>query len=503
MLRSPWTALAGLVAFVFGWHVWALLVDQRLTGCSVDIPLRHTFLAMDQFREGLFLDMLDGGLDPKGPVAPILGALMTWVTGDVVLGCRMVSVLAHCAMMVQVYDLGRFLPQRPHGRLWAAMYVGITPLIIGWARLEFHEPVLGVIVLGVLQLMLRSRLDRLLPAAALGPLMALGVLTKLSFLVFMVLPGPWLVARRLRTWRSVACLTLMLWLLGAMVEPWLWSHRAVIVDNFHGSSHGPEIWEMVLHRFVGPAHISWLWVLSTATALLLWWQKGTDRWVVALLLLFPLVSLAQFMFRFEYWTRYMVPVYPVMALLAGAGVSWILERLPRPAARPAAAALSLTLLGSFIYWQLTLSPWPGREYEHGMQAPDPGPYNGYTLATRPFLGARLPMMEAILPGFAHTRWKDMSRIWRWRGKAPQRVDRQRLADGRYAGRTVGVLLVGDGGPKMSPGVFEGWCPDWLSHLKEIRPPEYAALRKGEVRCLVTVVEPDHLTFVAYSFSSKR
>ena len=501
-LRSPRVALGGLVAFVLGWHLWAVLTDQRLSGCSVDIFIPATFQALDHLRNGELLKMLLGGLDPKGPVVPVLAALLAWGTGDVVQGCRLVSVLAHGAMLVQLYDLGRFLPQRARGRLWAPLYLGVTPLVFGWARLEFHEPVLTVVVLGALQIMLRARLDRPLPAVWLGLLLAAGLLTKLSFPVFMLAPGLWFVARRVRSWRAAAYLLLALGIMGALFWPWLWSHLPVVVDNFLGSSHGPELWREVLVQFFQPGHTIWLLALSVAAALLLWWRRGADRWVVALLLSYPLVCLALFVLRFHYWTRYMVPVYAVLALLCGAGISQILERLPRLWALPLGGALALWLMGSFVQINLSEVAAHGvnREYVHGMLAPDQDRYNGYTLTTRPFRAAGVPVMEVILPGFAHTRWVDMSRIWRSRGVRVKRLDRARLLTGGYAGGTIGVIMVGKiPEQEQEPGVYEGQCPPWAEELYRtmvIRPAVRALLRQGKARCLVTVIEPDHLSFAA-------
>ena len=503
VLRSPWAAVAGLEIFILTWHLWALLLDQRLTGCSVDITIPATFQAMDQLRQGDLMLLLQGGLDPKGPVVPVLGAVLAWITGDVVLGCRLVSALAHTAMLAQVYDLGRFLPQRPRGRLWAPLYVAVSPLVFGWARLEFHEPVLAVAVLGALQVMFRARLDRLLPAVLLGLLLAMGLMTKLSFPVFMMAPGLWFVARRVRSLRTAAYLAVTLGVMGALCAPWLRSHLPVIMDNFHGSSHGPELWQIVLRQFIIPTHAKVLLVLSLVSALLLWWRRGTDRWVVALLLLYPVVCLALFVLRFHYWTRYMVPVYPIMALLGGAGISAALERLPRRLALPVSVVLALFLLGSFVQTNSSVAAanCGCREYDHGMLAPDLELYNGYTMSIRPFRSVGLPVMEVILPGFAHTRWTDMSRIWRSRGVRVVRVDREKLVAGHYNGRTIGVVVVGKI-PQWAPGVYEGRCPEWAQALQRtpmIMPAQRAVLRRSSSRCLVTVVEPDHLTFAAFAY----
>jgi len=311
------------------------------------------------------------------------------------------------------------------------------------------------------------------------------------------------VARRVRAWRAAAVLLLALGVIGALTGDWLWSHLPVVMDNFRGSSHGPDLWLVVLQQFITPIHSKVLVVLSLATALLLWRRQETDRWVVALLLLYPLVCLVLFMLRFHYWTRYMVPVYPVMALLCGAGISWAMGRLPRQLMLPVSGALALFLLGSFVY--INSSPaamyCSHREYDHGMLAPDRKLYNGYTMSTRPFRGAGVPALEVILPGFSHTRWADMSRIWRSRGVQVKRVDPDKLIAGHYNGRTIGVVVVGQISG-LDPGVHEARCPAWAQVLQQtpmVRPAVRAVLRRSSSRCLVSVVEPDHLGFAAFAY----
>ncbi len=491
----------GVVGFAGAWHLWAVLADNRLSGCSADIIVTPTLMAITALEDGKWLDLLRGLPGPKGPVAPALGALFSLAAGDVVIGCRLLSVAAHGVAVVQVYDLGRFLPLGPRVRLLAPLYVALSPLIYGWARLEFHEPLLTVFVLGALQLMLRG-LTRPRTAVALGLVMGLGLLTKLSYPLFMLVPGLWFVARQARTVRKAALLALALGIMAALAGPWLWISRPAIAMNLQGSSHGPEIWLEVLRQALQD-HVIVMLVLGTASALLLWWRRGTDRWVVALLWLMPLVSLAMFALRFRYWTRYMVPVYPVMALLCAGVAGRAADRLPRRVAWPLGVALALWMVVSFV--ETNVAHWAdiatNREYDQGMLAPDQGDYNGYTTATRYFRQKDLPVLQVVLPGFAHTRWTDMTSVLVSRGLGTRRMELHRLLKGRWTGKPMGVLMIGHI-PHQDPGIYQQKCPPWHAELytSNVVPPGVGALlRRTQLRCLVTVVEPDNLGFAALWF----
>ena len=490
--------LVGLMVSSGAWHLWAVLADNRLSGCSADIIVPPALMAITALQDGDWLHLLTGPPGPKGPLAPGLGALFSLAVGDVVIGCRLLSVAAHTVALAQVYDLGRFLPLGRYARLWAPLYVAVSPLIYGWARLEFHEPLLAVLVLGALQLMLRG-LRRPLPAVGLGLVMGLGLLTKLSYPLFMLVPGLWFLARQARTLRGAALLLLSLGVMAALACPWLWISRVAITMNFHGSSHDPELWHETLRQILQD-QVVWLLVLGTAAALLLWWRRGTDRWVVALLWLTPLVCMAVFALRFHYWTRYMVPVYPIMALLCAGAAGWVAAVLPRRLAWALGGALALWLVVTFA--QTNHAHWAtnatNREYDQGMLGPDQGDYNGYNLATRYFRDNDLQVLHVVLPGFAHTRWTGMTAVWISRGMGTRPLELAKLQAGRLSGQPLGVLMIGHI-PHQPPGVYEQKCPPWYAELytSSMVPPGVGPmLRRTQLRCLVTVVEADNLGFAA-------
>jgi len=189
-------ALAALIAFSLGWDLWAVLTDLRLSGSDTFTPqLLSAYENYQQSGLGGIIGWM-GQTGYKEPLAPLLTMPLLLILDQVPLAPRLVSVLAHAVLTWQCYHLARCLGGRVWAGLWAALIMITTPLIFGWARLSFHEPLLAVMVLGALQVMARAPLVRFRQAVLLGLLLGLDLLTKLSFIVFMVAPGVWFVLRR-------------------------------------------------------------------------------------------------------------------------------------------------------------------------------------------------------------------------------------------------------------------------------------------------------------------
>ena len=487
-------ALVALAAFLVGWDLWAVTVDQR-PGTSVDSLVEQAALAVRLLQDGDLSSLWALLLRPKGPVGPLLGALLLWAVPVIPLGVRLVSVLAHGALVLQTFFLGRRLTGSATTGLWCALICGTLPMVFGWGRLAYHDALLAAEVMGALQLMLWARLRRPWPAMVLGGYLALGVMTKPSFIVFLAAPGAWFLLRWLRDRRAAWMLLVMLATMAVVLAPWIGYMAAHHGFEMYVSTARPEAGLLDVLLVNAPEYLrlpgTWPLLLTALVSLVvLWLRRSVDRWDLALPGSFLLVSVAVFFTCFHVWSRYILPIYPAAAVLAGLGIGRAQLRLPAAAGRAAGGLLAAALLGIFVLLNLTGLQAGGaesplsREEHCGMVSPERRPYEAYARA----VGAlRRHGRRVLVVYHSHEALSNAERevqIWSFRGVdiVPLSLVQARRAVGR--GETISVLRVlGPGGTVRVPG-------RWPEH----RTPEMAAAawlsRQTRVRRLLTAVDPD-------------
>jgi len=500
--------LSALAIFIVGWDLWAVLADLRPSGG--DTFTNTTLHLYDHLTKenpwGFF--STDG---PKGPFAPLLSLPFLVLLGQVPLATRLVCVAAHGALVWQTYDLGRRLYGGPWTGLLASVMLSTSPMVFGWARLDFHECLLASVVTATLQLMVRARLDGPILSLLLGLVLGVGILTKLGYVVFMVAPGIWFVLRRLRGVRSGLYLLLTLGFMSLVAYKWVRNNMDTIMGNYHMTTSFREAWWLKAAAYVADPPTYLLFAAGLAAVAVLWWKRLADRWVLALYVPFIGLSLVQFSMLFDYWTRYTVPLYPAASVLAAAGLVLVLGRLPRLPARLLAAAFAGYLLVSFV--QLNLAPVVGpnaREFTFGMFVPDTRPYDGLSRAMgvlRPLGGKVLLLVE---PGPAHTRWAGMEQIWNFRGVPLNKMDPGEFFRHQPEGQGVSVLFIRPEGSHSfpAPGRYAGRCPTFSppdsSDSNQPVPDDLQWLAgQRDLRCLYTAVDPDGLAYTAYHVPSSR
>lgn len=454
--RRAQLLLALLLLFFAGWDLWAVLRDQTYSGSD-------TYLwGMAEVREVL------GGRwhwpqafqEAKGPVAPVLGALLLLLVNDLLLAGRLLAVLCHLLLVWQAFDLGRLLARRAVARgepgrqeaaggagLWAALICGASPLLFGWGRLAFHDVLVAVWLMGSLQGMLRIDLRRLVPALLLGLWLGLGLMTKLSYVIYMTAPGLWFLASRLRGRVQVRNLGV---LLGAMVLSCIWWAAPlwrILVETYpQMATQQADGLEVTLERarayLALPGLAPLLAAMVPATAGLLWRVprlRGplTPVWgSAALAFLVHIVGL-------DYWSRYLVPLVPPAAVVVGLGLGLGLARLGAAPRRVLAAVLLLALLGGFVQQNLAGRRDPmDRGGDPGLLSADPRPHLGLLQVAQKALGAKTPYLVAHDSNAALAAREGLSTLWARRGAlSPNDIDPEGAQRLLAAGRPVTVILV--------------------------------------------------------------
>ena len=278
-LRSYHTALFGIVFFFVAWDLWAVLSDLRIT-ISPDssspgtIQLRHLIFenwCANQLQHWLYTH--------KGPALHLLALPLLLLIEQAPLSSRILGVLLHGVVLWQVFCLCRGLGGDRRAALLSTILLGASPMVFGWFRLDFYEGLHSVIACAVLQMMIKVRLDRPGPAAALGLLIGLGVLTKNSFYLIMVAPALWFLwcrCRHLRSWPSLLALVATTALL---VVPWVVFKFSELVDNFFGSTGSNAFtWDKFLESsslYLSLPGVALLLLCACLSAVALWRRGGT------------------------------------------------------------------------------------------------------------------------------------------------------------------------------------------------------------------------------------
>lgn len=495
-------ALAALIAFSLGWDLWAVLTDLRLSGSDTFTPqLLSAYENYQQSGLGGIIGWM-GRTGYKGPLAPLLTMPLLLILDQVPLAPRLISVLAHAVLTWQCYHLAGRVSHGAAAGLWAALIVITTPLIFGWARLSFHEPLLAVMVLGSLQVMTRSPLTRLRQGLLLGLLLGLGLLTKLSFAVFMVAPGIWFMLRHLRSRRSLAMVGVTLAVMGGLSSLWIVPNAQVIYYNLLMSTSSQEGWLEKAQGYLGIIESWGLLSVALGSALVLWVKRGEKRWVLGLLASFIVVPLILFILVFDFWTRYTLPIFPVAAVLAGAGLAHLGGRLPTLLSWPAGMLIAILLLA--YYLQLNLAPVRGanpRDFFAGMTSPDRRDYPAFPGTYKALRRHGEEIFMLMDRGSDPNRLTALFQIWRYRGRGFRILDLNQTRLLLQQGRAASVLMIrGAVDHEMHREEVDQPCPPLRSGDLPRRQWSEARRWLDQVRprrCVRAMLDPDGVAYVAY------
>jgi len=505
--RAIQLLLAGLLVFVLGWDVWAVVQDRRLTGSDTFTPKLvelATSLEQGQLRRWLRAE------DPKGPVPAVLALPLLYAVGDGPLAARLLSVLSHGGLILLAFALARQIGGRRSAGLWAALLCATSPMVFGWCRLDYPEPLLALLLLAALLLMMQPRL----PWLALGVCLALALMVKLSLAVLMLGPALWLAVRHLHhirqqgAWRALLPPILCGAVFLALIAPWLLHNLQMVLVNLNDTHH--ELAMMGRTRTLGYLHLPTIGPLLAMAllALAVLWSDGTrqQRWQLALLGSCIVASLVIFLTSFTYWSRYLMPTTTVMAVVAGAGLDRAQHRL-RPRVRQAlGVAAAVLLTGQLAVVSLVGLPTRlPREHYSGLLTPDRRPHDGYQRALSALQRLKQPMLVVYDSVFAMHRTEGIDAIWRRRNLALPVIPPRDLITDYQPGQELSVLLVsGMRDPDRSATDLsqlvsrEAWR-NMLPHDTELlyyREVLSWLARQKEVRQLVSTTDPGDLRYVA-------
>ena len=218
-------------------------------------------------------------------------------------------------------------------------------------------------------------------------MIGLGVLTKMTFPMFLLFPGVWFLIRNLRDRRRALNLGLAA-LAAAVVVAWWAVPTLGLLEQYLTDSTGrypaPPMHKLQLYLLALPG--SGMLLAAGLAGAALAWRGGAARGAELLPLVLCLVSsVAMLILVFDPWSRYIVPVYPVAGVLASLGLGralvWLDGRLP--GGRWAVLGLlGAGLLGQYLWFNLSA----GKEMIHdrvhlaGIVSPDTRPHDAYVRA---------------------------------------------------------------------------------------------------------------------------
>ena len=359
-LGRSWTWLVPL-ALLLPWNLWAILTDDVPSQPSDSFAIRA-----GDFAGSLLIDPVEALralITPdKIPPLPIaIAGSMLLLLGDSFFSLRIGGVACLVVLIWQCHDLSRQAGAGSRVAGWAAFFCGVTPIMFGWARLEYGDIYVAPLFVGCLQIMIRGPLT-LRRAVLLGCLGGLAILCKLSFFVLIALPALWFAVRHFKRRGHLLHLLPVIGIALLIGGWWLVLRWNIVVENFSDST---QAWQDYTTRFGGGGLDSkleqvrlylWdypgfpsLWI-GAAAGIVLWRHKSTDG-AVALLGLGSLGSLAALML-FDPGIRYLLPLGPPCAVLAALALSRVSRGLGKALAAGEIILCSCLYL-SFIWLNLT------------------------------------------------------------------------------------------------------------------------------------------------------
>jgi len=383
--------LALLILFFISWDMWAVLQDNRVGEC--DTTLEDAFRLRSQFLQGKPPgDILHHFVykTRKSPLTSLLVAGLFELVNDPLLGARVLSIACHLLLFLMVYWMALKLTRSRLTGLFAVVLVGTFPAIYGWFRMEYHEPMLAVVLLWLLQIMMGGLRQRS-TAIFLGLAMGLGALFKAGFFVYAFFPCICLFLIQRKELTVLKNYAIAVAVFGAVAGWWYLANLGKFSSYVQLSSSAlsaaeapPLLREIQLKCFDYMLHLPYLapFILTALAGAVYAWRWGyLDTRALTLLLSTILGTIFLLVTVFDFWSRYMVPILPVAGLLIAVGGAGLSQRFSQPlwrnAMRVLGAGLSLLLLTWFCYDNLHGYHIRNivREHTVGLVSPDRRAYN--------------------------------------------------------------------------------------------------------------------------------
>ena len=434
--------LALLVGWLLVWDLRAVLSDQRPGLISSDTSVSDLVRLEGAVEEA---GVLQWAVEPyvKGPMCALLSYPIDLLVGDALLSSRLLGVFAHSALLLLLALLAlRISGGRWEVALLAVLISGTSPVQYGWFRMDFHDPLAALAVTATL-LALAQDPTRRRGGLWLGLAGGFGLLTKLSYPVFVLPAGLHHLIVNTRSKRALINAAAAVALAGGLASLWLIPSWGEILNNLSDSTHSELPLGHTLHvYFVRLPGTGPLMAAGLAGAALAFWLGAAPGHALIQLLLASVGGALLLVTVFDPWTRYIVPVLPPLSLLAALGLTALGRRLPGRAPRLALAGLLvLGLLGQHAILNFTgvEDSWDHepREFFAGMVAPDQRPHDGYSKAAALVKKEGWGLLE-LASGPNPTVFP---RIW-WRKERPDRIMQwEAMAQELEAGKSGALILL--------------------------------------------------------------
>jgi hypothetical protein len=326
-------AILALLAGQAGFHVAWFAQDVRIPFWD-----QYRYYAMSRTAADIIEGQAPTGIagvwrlhESHPPLYPLLGVLALKAGGGGFHAARLVNVgLAALTVLATLSFSRRWLS--PWGALLAAFFAAAMPLISSLAHLYYIENLLVPWVVLSLDVLVRSdRLRRRRSVVLLGLLAGTGCLVKWTYPVFLALPILW-AAWQGREWKG------LLWvagIAGVVALPWYLSHAEGIRDFFAAGVTGGAGHLSAVTGFRGLLYYpKTLLLVATGLPLGITALAGfiillrRERSSGMILFLAVLVPILVFSFVLTKKPRHILPVLPVVGVMASAAVL----SCPRPAA---------------------------------------------------------------------------------------------------------------------------------------------------------------------------
>ena len=317
------------------------------------------------------------------PYAYLAGAV-TALLGPNLLALRLLSVAASVATIALVFQAGRRLFSFQTG-LWAALLLALAPQEVIWGGRARAYALLGLLALAVVLLFYNGMTTGRAGPRRLG-LLLLCVAVFVHPEAVLLLPALVVAAALLKGWRwwlhpgrltelglAVAVAAARYWLQLALARGWL-SGLATLAGSRPPLQPATDLLQRlagVAPFFTEPARLPWtvLAVLFFAVAARQWATHrlspaGRAGLFLSVCLWLPPVLMVLFLGSTYQSPRYLGLLLPIFALVAAAGLDWLLTRVTARLARPGvhrALGALITLALVVVYLPAALAAAGARE----------------------------------------------------------------------------------------------------------------------------------------------
>jgi 4-amino-4-deoxy-L-arabinose transferase-like glycosyltransferase len=352
--RWPLGALIVLIAICSLQHIYVTQRDTVPPAADGSGYYRSCLEWRDQARTGrwraLWRSMVRS--DRRPPLVQVwTTALFLAVDEPSIQLARMGQLPFLWLLLIGTFAIGARLKDRETALLAASLVAGY-PQVIGFSRLYWMDvPLAAMVVLSLWVLLATDRFERRGPSILFGLLMALGVLTKYSYPIFIIGPLVYVVRQSRRRWPHIVLAGGVAFVISAVWYVPMLSAAGLnyLYNQGVGPLHARSWWTLknlfnymsYLPRTQLGIPLFLLFILSLP--FFIRYVESKVRWILFSWVCVPYLFFSYAVLGIE-WSRFTLPYLPALALITALG----LMRLRLPLVRAIAAAAGITALAQLL-----------------------------------------------------------------------------------------------------------------------------------------------------------